>query len=664
VAATNEREDAGIDEGLPSFGARFTNVTAITRGARSSTFRAQESEGGAWRFVKAISQARANDPKAVTSFLNEAALLRILAKGTASSCIVPLLEVHQSDPVPHFVAPFLEGWDLAQAMRRRAQFHVLSAVRLVEKCLEALVQIHGAGVVHGDLSPENIFLVTDAPLRRDGVLPEVFSLRLLDFESARRIEGSENGTGRPILGKAPYMAPELVKGSPLTMQSDLYAVGIVFYEMLVGRRPYSARTADEIRKLDANSFAPIPLALEVPQLLEEFLQSMIVLEPARRVGTAAKALHELRKLIDVFRCLSQPIQAIAQGEPDTDELREVAEYVEGRQRVTTTPHHPNVRPTERTFFPSEASPTDRVFLQSNATDESPFRRKEISTGTFCIPSSDNDQTQHVDFSAYAPDGVRPGSAFLLDVWAYLPLQRQEMMERASRRNRKVEAGSMGNVVLPSQQQLYLRLLLDNFTVENPTEPFGWSGQPTNVSFLVRAPADLSPDVYPGQVQILNGGMLISKLFFEVVVLSQVAAQAQPPIQHLHQHTERIRTAFASYSSRDRKKVLERVQGMAAAGVDVFLDLRSLEPGQNWDEELCRAIESRDVFYLFWSEHAKASRNVEREWRTALDKRGLPFIHPIPLENPADVPPPNELSSLHFNDIFLAILSASVAKETN
>ena len=77
----------------------------------------------------------------------------------------------------------------------------------------------------------------------------------------------------------------------------------------------------------------------------------------------------------------------------------------------------------------------------------------------------------------------------------------------------------------------------------------------------------------------------------------------------------------------------------------------------------RAIESADVFYLFWSRFAKASEHVEREWRAALDKKGLAFIHPIPLEDPRKAQPPDELSSLHFNDIYLAILKTSTPSDS-
>jgi hypothetical protein len=233
-----------------------------------------------------------------------------------------------------------------------------------------------------------------------------------------------------------------------------------------------------------------------------------------------------------------------------------------------------------------------------------------------------------------------------------------MVERATGPSRKVEAGSRGGILLPSETPLLLRLRLDGFALDNPIEPFAWHGQVTNVSFLVSAPAQLDPGAYPGEVQLLDGGMPIGRFYFELAVVAAESAGATAPASQAELRSEWMRSAFASYASPDREKVVQRVQGITAAGVNVYLDVASLRTGHDWQQQLLRAIETADVFYLFWSRFARASEHVEEEWRTALEKKGLGFIHPIPLEDPRHAQPPDELSSLHFNDIYLAILKTS------
>jgi hypothetical protein len=233
-----------------------------------------------------------------------------------------------------------------------------------------------------------------------------------------------------------------------------------------------------------------------------------------------------------------------------------------------------------------------------------------------------------------------------------------MLERATGPSRKVEVGSRGGILLPSETPLLLRLRLEGFVIDNPIEPFAWHGQVTNVSFLVAAPGQLAPGAYPGEVQLLEVGMLTAKFYFELMVAAPQAAGETTPAQQAELRSEWMRSAFASYASRDRHKVVQRVQGISAAGVKVYLDVASLRTGHEWQQQLFRAIETADIFYLFWSRFAKASEHVEREWRTALEKKGLAFIHPIPLEDPRLALPPDELRSLHFNDIYLAILKTT------
>lgn len=118
----------------------------------------------------------------------------------------------------------------------------------------------------------------------------------------------------------------------------------------------------------------------------------------------------------------------------------------------------------------------------------------------------------------------------------------------------------------------------------------------------------------------------------------------------------MRRGFASYASDDRDEVMGRIQGMLkiAPALDIFVDVLSLRSGERWEVRLEQEIAARDVLYLFWSSAASRSDWVDREWRWALQKRGLEFIDPVPLQPPSIVPPPAELASLHFNDWTLAL----------
>jgi hypothetical protein len=112
----------------------------------------------------------------------------------------------------------------------------------------------------------------------------------------------------------------------------------------------------------------------------------------------------------------------------------------------------------------------------------------------------------------------------------------------------------------------------------------------------------------------------------------------------------IRNAFASYASKDRRRVLAHVHEMDKLGVNVFMSVRNLKASDPYPLYLLKHIDDADVLYLFWSLDAENSEWVEREWRYAKARKGIAFIDPVPLVDPRLVPPPEELGTHdHFND---------------
>ncbi|MFT3819514.1 MAG: toll/interleukin-1 receptor domain-containing protein [Rubrivivax sp.] len=124
-----------------------------------------------------------------------------------------------------------------------------------------------------------------------------------------------------------------------------------------------------------------------------------------------------------------------------------------------------------------------------------------------------------------------------------------------------------------------------------------------------------------------------------------------------------RTAFASYSSEDRQRVLDRVaSARISASLDIFLDCMSLHPGEEWKPQLEREIMDRDLFLLFWSEHSARSEWVEWEWKTAYARKGRDALQIHPLSH--HVQPPDELKDLHFGDPMMSIRDAQAAGESH
>ena len=265
-----------------------------------------------------------------------------------------------------------------------------------------------------------------------------------------------------------------------------------------------------------------------------------------------------------------------------------------------------------------------------------------------------DESEKVEFAVFAPAGITPNSSFVLDVWAYSRHQYSSMIELTKEVGREINVGSKSGVSVTRGAILTIRIDIVGLEVPEPVDTVVWDGVPTNASFIVNVPPETKVGMYPGKASIGYQGITIVKVAFVVSVTRydhrEYIDRSDRPIYP--------RTAFASYASENREEVLSRVQGMRkiAPDLEIFVDVFSLRSGQNWQDKLEEHVPKKDIFYLFWSQAAARSEWVGREWKLALDRRGLNYIDPVPLEEPDRAPPPQELAALHFSDAYLVYIA--------
>lgn len=249
----------------------------------------------------------------------------------------------------------------------------------------------------------------------------------------------------------------------------------------------------------------------------------------------------------------------------------------------------------------------------------------------------------VHFSVTAPARLAPEKAFELLVWAHLEAQREEMLRRAHAvQGEDLTIKTKGPASIQRNTQLTVRIGFEGAKVEPEEDTVFWAGEIANATFLVTPEAGVTS--LSGRATIHAAGIRIAQILFTLGVDEDLNQDEQ-----LHQ------SAFVSYASKDRDEVLRVIQGLqkVVPNMDIFLDVATLRAGEDWEARLWREVPAQDVFYLFWSQSARESEWVEKEWRCALETRGVEFIDPIPLETPDLAPPPQELSKKHFNDWTLA-----------
>jgi serine/threonine protein kinase len=196
-----------------------------------------------------------------------------------------------ADGMKYLVMELLSGCELTKKLGKPWPW--AEAIVVVEQVLEALVHAHQNGIVHRDLKPENVFLTTDFKGQEIAKIVDFGIAKLLDSQ------GSKEALTRAgmVFGTPRYMSPEQAAGGKVDERTDLYALGIIFYEMLAGDAPFDAEELPMLLRMQIMA-PPPPLPEHVPSELVAFVGKLLEKSRHDRYESAAVALAELRKIAD------------------------------------------------------------------------------------------------------------------------------------------------------------------------------------------------------------------------------------------------------------------------------------------------------------------------------------------------------------------------------
>jgi serine/threonine protein kinase len=195
------------------------------------------------------------------------------------------------DGRPYMVMELLKGEDLESLLERDREPPVARVLDIVLQVLSALEEAHAMGIVHRDLKPANVVVL---PQRGGGEL-----VKVVDFGLAKLRTSESSGQGM-VLGTPEYIAPEQAMAKGTDARTDLYACGIMLYEMVAGRRPFQAEDPNALLRLHAFQ-APEPLARIAPERaafgLDDVVHRAIAKEPADRYQAATEFADALREIV-------------------------------------------------------------------------------------------------------------------------------------------------------------------------------------------------------------------------------------------------------------------------------------------------------------------------------------------------------------------------------
>ena len=234
---------------------------------------------------------------------NPVTLLRFKREADAASklhhpSIVTIYDVGQSDNRHFIVMEYVKGTTLKSLIQQRGAIEKNEAIFLMEQILEGIVVAHKAGVIHRDIKPQNILIKADG------------TVKITDFGIATT-EGSVQLTQHDsVMGSVHYLAPECARGEQATSQSDIYSLGIVFYEMLTGEVPYKGDGAVQVALKHLND--EIRPVREFNNSIEQSIENIIIKATAKnrsfRYQSAQDMLDDLKvALSDDYKNVSKVV---------------------------------------------------------------------------------------------------------------------------------------------------------------------------------------------------------------------------------------------------------------------------------------------------------------------------------------------------------------------
>jgi serine/threonine protein kinase len=238
--------------------------------------------------MKVLRRENTRDPEVLARFRREAES----ASNIGNQHIIDISDFGElADGSTYFIMECLDGLDLIDAIDSVDRMPEERALRIATQVCRALGAAHDAGIIHRDLKPENVFLI-----RRDDV--EDF-VKVLDFGIAKVGNGPNRLTrAGEVLGTPHYMSPEQCEGEGVDHRTDIYALGVLLYEMVTGHVPHDADTMMGI--LTKHMYEePIPPKIRVPHVsdeLEELIMRCLEKQPERRYQTMHEVLDDLERV--------------------------------------------------------------------------------------------------------------------------------------------------------------------------------------------------------------------------------------------------------------------------------------------------------------------------------------------------------------------------------
>ena len=260
-------------------GERYEIIRLLGQGGMGAVYQAHDRELERQVALKVIRGDMAANPEILRRFKQEL----ILARQITHRNVIRIFDLGQADGIKFITMEYVDGQDLQSILREKRKLDLAEAAKIIAQVCRALEVAHAEGVIHRDLKPQNI------------MLDKTGRVYVMDFGIARSTLTSSMTQTGALIGTPDYMSPEQAKGQTVDARSDIFAVGIIFYEILSGQSPFNADTTmGKLWKRTSEPARPLgELDKTIPQPLSDIVKKCLEIAPERRFATATELLHAI-----------------------------------------------------------------------------------------------------------------------------------------------------------------------------------------------------------------------------------------------------------------------------------------------------------------------------------------------------------------------------------
>ena len=564
------------------FSKRFEVQELIAEGGMGAVYKALDTKLDRVTALKVVHSHLSSDADFVERFRDEA---RKTARLQGHPNIVQIFDVANDHGTEYLVMEYFPSTNLRDQLRSQGKFTLRDAINVTRQIAQALSHTHSCNIIHRDIKPANILVNNQK------------QAKLNDFGTAKALNEVLLSSKGQIIGTINYMSPEQARNKILDGKTDLYSLGMVFYEMITGHNLW--RDIPNLTILDKiqskSTIPPLNFPTDVAEGIRAVLADLLRFDPADRIQNAQGLVERLENLGCIWDDSGETIVKPRIHKPELPEDDKTVAILQPPRSG------PSDQKPERPLKQQKKLAKEKASSTPSSTKEMDLNNSESRAKDQVPPYYQIDDAQ---FTVFRPNTIESNKWYNLLVFAHLsdlppdsPPEQPTPLETVQ----QLAAQTLGETIeqfgklvhdsaypIPQEGELTIVPLLEDIMINPPQTSFLWLEPVHQEIFRIKAKPEIAGKTVRGTITIFLGSLILAEMKLAIKVVPTGSFSESPPTSTIS--IKPYRAIFASYSHKDSTIVQEFERHVKATGDRYLIDCVNLRAGQHWKPRLVELIE--------------------------------------------------------------------------